>query len=128
MDANNEKPLTWRPDKTQASEYKDLVMQPGEAVEDAKARREGLVRRKALNSKRKIVATATRAIPFAGIEEVRRGNREEFLKTEEGKERVLMAINNMNAIGKLDDVEAKKAAEEFGVAFIPLQERIDAIR
>lgn len=101
-------PLRFRPDFKETKEYKDLIAEPGKKVERAAKRRASNVEHRAGQIRRKITSHM-----FTGSG-IARSDRAEYLSTEEGRQDVRSTINNLLAIGDIDQIEAKQSMEAFG--------------
>lgn len=102
-------PLRFKPDITQTEQYKELVDAPGKSIEKARQMREKKIKTRADVIRRNIMADIFAYTPGqAQIE-----NKAEYLKTDEGKNRAIFAINNMLVTKDIDFVEAKEALSAF---------------
>ena len=101
-------PLRFRPDFKETKEYQELIAEPGKRVEKAAKRRASNLEHRAGQIRRKITSHM-----FTGSG-IPRSGRAEHLETEEGRQDVLSTINNLLAIGDIDQLEAKQAIDAFG--------------
>ncbi|MDH5182458.1 MAG: hypothetical protein OEX12_01090 [Gammaproteobacteria bacterium] len=104
--------LRFKPDFKKTREYQDLVSAPGKARESAAQKRmrnlenrAGVIRRK-VNSR----------VFMENIDET--GDKPGFLASDAGKASVRKAVNNLLAIGDIDQVEAKEVLDAYGAGDI----------
>jgi hypothetical protein len=110
LDDNNEN-VRWKPDYKLTDEYKDLTDEPGKAVESAKEQRGRNLQRRA-----NVINNGLRArILNAGFDVIPANERNDFLKSDEGKARADRMIDSMLSAGKIDSLEASEARKAFGV-------------
>lgn len=102
-------PMRWRPDFKATPQYKAITDMPGEKIEKAKKQRKVNQERRANEIRRGIHSRvfSTVQMPFS--------ERKTFFSTDEGKDAALLAINNMVASGKINEVEANEARKAFEV-------------
>lgn len=99
--------IKWRPDFKATEQYKELQgMRP---VEDARERRQRKLAQRAGAILRKV---RSRTAIRSGL----RGDAlTEFMGTDEGRQEVSKQLNNLRALGKIDEVELEQAREGFGL-------------
>lgn len=99
--------IKWRPDFKLTEQYKELQgLQP---VEDARERRQRKLELRAGAILRKV---RSRAAIRSGL----RGDAlTEFMGTDEGRQEVSRQLNNLRALGKIDEVEFEQAMAGFGL-------------
>jgi hypothetical protein len=103
----NGEALRWRPDFKATEAYEGLAGAPEQVLAKAKEKRKVKLERRAGQIRRGIESRLFRG-QFLSKEE-----RGAFLQTDEGKQRALSAINSMEALGKLSEVEANEARKAF---------------
>ena len=101
--------LTWRPEYKLTEEYQSVSAAPALAIESAKKQR-GINLDKRANTIRRGIQSRVLSAEFIPADE-----RADFMASDEGRQRVESAINNMVSIGKIDEAEAKEARNAFGI-------------
>jgi hypothetical protein len=110
LDENNEN-VRWKPDYKLTDEYQDLTDSPGKTVESAKEQRARNLQKRA-----NVINNGLRArILNAGFDVIPANERNDFLKSDEGKARASRMIDSMLSAGKIDSLEAEEARKAFGV-------------
>ena len=110
LDDNNEN-VRWKPEYKLTDEYQDLTDEPGKAIESAKEQRARNLTRRA-----NVINNGLRArILNAGFDVIPANERNDFLKSDEGKARADRMIDSMLSAGKIDSLEASEARKAFGV-------------
>lgn len=107
MDENNQV-LRWRPDFKQTRVFDDLVAAPGEKITKAAERRKLNLERRASY----ITGQLRRGLILSGVP---RAGLDEYMKSEEAKPEIKRNIENLEALGKIDSVEAEEAKRAFGI-------------
>lgn len=101
--------LRYQPDFKETEEYSELMGRPVDAIRSAKKQRAVNMERRA-NQIRRGIQSRVLSSTFVPVNE-----RADFMASDEGRRRVSTAINNMQALGKIDDIEAAEARKAFGV-------------